>query len=53
MEVGVTVQISDMKFLEVDIARFGRVAKVTRLGLSSRHSNAGEERVSSVIHEVR
>ena len=45
--------IADMKLPGTYTARFARLAKVAQLVLTIPHSNAGEERVFSVIHKIR
>lgn len=45
--------IAEMKLPGMDIARFGRLAEVAKLVLTIPHSNAGEERVFSVIRKIR
>ena len=45
--------ISEMKLPGIDIKRFGRLAKDASVVLTIPHSNAGEERVFSVIRKIR
>ena len=45
--------IPEMKLPGMDIKRFGRLAKVVSVVLTIPHSNAGEERVFSVIRKIR
>lgn len=45
--------IWDMKLPGTDTARFARLAKIATLVLTIPHSNAGEERVFSVIRKIK
>ena len=45
--------IAEIKLPGMDSVRFCRLAKVARLVLTIPHSNAGEERVFSVIRKIR
>ena len=45
--------LTDMKIPGTDVARFGRLSKVAKVVLTIPHSNAGEERVFSVIRKIK
>ena len=45
--------ISQMKLPGMDSARFAHLYPIAKLVLTIPHSNAGEERVFSVIHKIR